>query len=82
MVTDAHMHTHSHTHAHTHAHTQTCTHAHTYTQACTNTQFCMFTINKSKFNVTVAITGHPVEAYKNDQNTQKQKQNGSLGAFV
>ena len=46
------------------------------------TEFCMFKVNKSEFNVTVAITSHPVEAFKNDQNThKKQKQNDSLGAF-
>ena len=38
--------------------------------------------NKSEFNVIVAITSHQVEALKNDQNTQKQKQDDSLGAKV
>ena len=28
-----------------------------------HTEFCMFTANKSEFNVMVAITIHPVEAY-------------------
>ena len=36
----------------------------------------MFKVNKSEFNVMVAITSHPVEALKNDQNTHKQKQDG------
>ena len=29
------------------------------------TDFCMFKVNKSEFNVIVAITSHPVEASKN-----------------
>ena len=46
------------------------------------TEFCMFKVNKSEFNVTMAITSHPVEAFKKGpKHTQKQKQNDSLGAF-
>ena len=44
-----------------------------------------FKVNKSEFNVMVAISSHPVEALKNHQkthkNTHKKKQDGSLGAF-
>ena len=36
------------------------------------TYFCMFKVNKSEFNVMVAIINHPVEALKNDQ-THKNK---------
>ena len=28
------------------------------------TEFCMFKVNKSKFNVMVAITSHPIDALK------------------
>ena len=28
------------------------------------TDFCMFKVNKSEFNVMVTITSHPVEAFK------------------
>ena len=47
------------------------------------TKFCIctFKVNKSEFNVIMAITSHPVAASKNDQNTQKQKQDDSLEAF-
>ena len=48
------------------------------------TEFCMFNVNKSEFNVTMAITSHPVEAFKKGPKhtqKQKQKQNDSLGAF-
>ena len=39
------------------------------------TEFCMFKVNKSEFNVTMAITSHPVEAFKKiPKHTQKQKQ--------
>ena len=42
----------------------------------------MFKVNKSEFNVMVAITSHPVEAFKKlPKHTQKQKQDGSLVAF-
>ena len=47
------------------------------------TEFCMFKVN-NLFNVIMAITSHPVEAYKKlpkHTQKQKQKQNGSLGAF-
>ena len=37
------------------------------------TEFCMFKVNNSKFNVMVAIASRPVEAFKNDQNTHKNK---------
>ena len=47
------------------------------------TVFCMFKVNKSEFNVLMAITSHPVEAYKKEpKHTQKQKQDRSLGAFL
>ena len=45
------------------------------------TEFCMFNVKKSEFNVIMAINSHQVEASKNDQNTQKHKQDDSLGAF-
>ena len=45
-------------------------------------EFCMFKVNKSEFNVMVAITSHPVEAFKKlPKHTQKQKQDGSIGAY-
>ena len=37
------------------------------------TELCMFKVNKSEFNVIMAITSQPVEASKNDQNTRTNK---------
>ena len=45
------------------------------------TEFCMFKVNKFEFNFILATTCHPVEASKLPKHTQKQKQDGSLGAF-
>ena len=39
------------------------------------TEICMFNLNKSEFNVNVAITSDPVEASKKIPNTHKNKNN-------
>ena len=43
------------------------------------TEFCMIKVNKSEFNIIMAITRHPEEASKNGKT---QKQDDSLGAFL
>ena len=37
------------------------------------TEFCMFKVKKSKFKVMIAIASYPVETFRNDQNTHKNK---------
>ena len=65
-------------------HTHTYTHTHTAANIMNwafQTEFCMFKVN-NLFNVIMSLTSHPVEAYKKrPKHTEKQKQNGSLGAF-
>ena len=76
MQKHTHAHTHTHTHTHIYGHSRTFSSEENLTTIISTqvsadimnlafqTKFCVFKVNKSEFNVMVAISSHPIEAFK------------------